>query len=286
MQHVVRDLPLMVESINKNFAVETFPKNQQRKRYLMQDPPNPEIYVSLLARLTTEGGHWLQTIRSGGGTSTRAFQYDLQRPHYQSSVGVKGLYGCTAVVIASNAGVFASYIWEIPIFRFRDGRPQTYEYFDANVFDVLADGNPTDAARSVGFRTLLGQGAMLSDQMRPVIFIITPYTTDRERRVLERLGIATRFRYQGLVNRLAAQLRANIPSRKAPQILGYERPVTEQTLDGESGVGKAIVEVDQALVEIRQGRRRIPGIKGSWRLWYEEQIIFEQHYSYPRPMPD
>ncbi|KAH7461678.1 hypothetical protein FOMA001_g18746 [Fusarium oxysporum f. sp. matthiolae] len=46
-----------------------------------------------------------------------------------SAAGVNGIYGCTAVLIVSNMGVYTSHIWENPCFIEDVGKPSSDDFF-------------------------------------------------------------------------------------------------------------------------------------------------------------
>ncbi|KAK8111704.1 uncharacterized protein PG998_008161 [Apiospora kogelbergensis] len=74
-----------------------------------------------------------------GTTSTAHYMPFLNEP---VRMGVKGLYGCTSVIITSKAGAYLSHHWETPFVNefnsIRDGRGET-EVFSQEVVDYLQD---------------------------------------------------------------------------------------------------------------------------------------------------
>ncbi|KAL4777587.1 hypothetical protein BDW60DRAFT_202476 [Aspergillus nidulans var. acristatus] len=66
-------------------------------------------------------------------------------PKKESTVlDIKGLYGCTSVIIVSSKGVYISHIWEKPTSINGDEKRQIYEteeeYFKKYSFDALTQG--------------------------------------------------------------------------------------------------------------------------------------------------
>ncbi|KAL9090462.1 MAG: hypothetical protein Q9165_005223 [Trypethelium subeluteriae] len=253
--------------------------SQLKRRYLVDNPTDRGAYVAMLSSLVTREQQWIQVIRGGVGTTTRAIHYDTFMNGYATASGVKGMYGCTSVIIASNAGAFISHIWEIPAFQNLLYLPTSNHDFRELTFNVLKNGNPRDpTGLSVGFSSLTGPGGMLHARMRPVIFIITPIRTESERNFL---GVDTELRFAQQCNILARLLAWNIRSREPPRIIGYRRTDQNRSNDDHLKHGKAIVEVDQESGDT-QGAFCFcrPPIRGSWRLWVEDRVYFEQSYTY------
>ncbi|KAF2228884.1 hypothetical protein EV356DRAFT_581248 [Viridothelium virens] len=254
----------------------------QKRRYIMQNPQNREAYIATLSRLITTRNGWLHIARSLHGTSMKSWVYLTDRPRYRDAFGVKNLLGCTSVIIASNGGILLSNMWEMPTFLTMDYQQPARDVFRADTYDILRYGNPADpTGESIGFRYWI-RGGFLISRMRPVVFIITPFTTNRER---QQLGVQTELRYEAEVQSLAAALRRSIPSQQPPRIIGYtrhDRTGFEASEGDETWWGKAIVEVDQHHAEARNSRGHyVPSIDGSWRLWVEDRLEYEQHYTYP-----
>lgn len=94
------------------------------------------------------------------------------------NIGMRGLVGCTSVVVISRAGVYVSHLWENPSFI-----PAN---FQREVLDALDRGGGTD--RMPGIRNLTeprpqlppGVGTrpgLLAAANRPEVLIITPVWT-------------------------------------------------------------------------------------------------------------
>ncbi|KAI9690156.1 MAG: hypothetical protein M1822_009117 [Bathelium mastoideum] len=242
----------------------------------------------MLNRIISQGmwGHrWLHFTRNDIGTQMRSFVYPTGPGNWYAAYGVKNLWGCTSVIIASRGGIFLSNIWEYPTFQTRDHRPQSEDFFGTHGFDILRYGNPADpSGESRGFRNLQGPEGFLNSRMKPIVFIITPFTREGER---QRLGIETELRYEAKVRSLAAALRRSIRSPEPPHIIGYTRHVIPN-MPGAQGDdtqwGKAIVEVDQDNVATEQIRGHdVVAADGSWRLWVEDRVVYEQQYTYVEP---
>ncbi|KAK2926411.1 hypothetical protein FoTM2_013277 [Fusarium oxysporum f. sp. vasinfectum] len=77
-----------------------------------------------------------------------------------SAAGVNGIYGCTAVLIVSNVGVYTSHIWENPGFLDPvDRKPTSDDFFETNVLNVLRYGtlDATTATGLTGFSRAVKQ---------------------------------------------------------------------------------------------------------------------------------
>ncbi|OQD80182.1 hypothetical protein PENANT_c038G10160 [Penicillium antarcticum] len=197
-----------------------------------------------------------------------------------SAAGVNGIYGCTAVIIASEKGVYISHIWESPVFIHGDFSPTDDSYFVSTAFNSLRDG--TASAQSV--TDLIGSDqspGVLNAIYAPKVFVLTPYTTDFDRQMF---GISTRLRYQDRANDLAQRLANVIPGSGGQGIvMGYTR-TSQQASTQEPGVaGRAILEVDPFQTWLTTPND--PGSAGlqvgRWRLWVEDQLITYQDFWLP-----
>ncbi|KAL9090923.1 MAG: hypothetical protein Q9165_005131 [Trypethelium subeluteriae] len=265
--------------------------NSSQKRYL--DPVHDtRRYVKALSSLISHEDQWLLPSSRRDdvhGTTTTGFKYPLD--DFRTVTGVRGLYGCTSVIIASNIGVFISHIWETPTFLESRGQDQTDEdVFWSTGYNILRDGNPTDRERSIGFTALLGPGGILNTTQRPIVFVLTPFTSQVQRQYH---GVTTHLRYELGANRLALALRRRIRSPEKAQVIGYTRRNRESAFARKGYRGRAIVEVDQRYAETHNGNdaddegrvAHAATIEGSWRLWVEDRVVFEQPYSHPLNPP-
>ncbi|KAH7255976.1 meiotically up-regulated gene family-domain-containing protein [Fusarium tricinctum] len=168
-----------------------------------------------------------------------------------SAAGVNGIYGCTAVLIVSNLGVYTSHIWEVPGFLDRvDYKPTSDDFFKTNVFEVLRDGT-LDATTATGISTLIGTESApgpLHSQFEPHVFVVTPFNTNQSP---ENPSL---FRYEARADQLANQVTGIIPGAISGGVHGY-LPIgqVESTGRGEQDPTKL-----QAL--------------GRWRFWVEENL--------------
>ncbi|KAI3571032.1 meiotically up-regulated gene family-domain-containing protein [Fusarium oxysporum f. sp. albedinis] len=168
-----------------------------------------------------------------------------------SAAGVNGIYGCTAVLIVSNIGVYTSHIWEIPCFFDPvDQKPTSDDFFETNVFKVLRYGT-LDATTATGISTLIGTESApgpLHSQFEPHVFVVTPFNTNQSP---ENPSL---YRYEARADQLANQVTGIIPGALYGGVYGYF-PIgkVESTGRGEQDPTKL-----QAL--------------GRWRFWVEDNL--------------
>jgi hypothetical protein len=129
----------------------------------------------------------LQWVSQDGDASGHWYDYPAWG---QLAVGVNGIYGCTAVFIMSEKGVYMSHIWENPVFIDGDWNPTDDASFTTNTFNALRDG--TAYAQSI--TALVGTDdapGVLNAIYAPKVFVLTPRTSDADRNIW---GITTQFR--------------------------------------------------------------------------------------------
>ncbi|KAK7409426.1 hypothetical protein QQX98_008387 [Neonectria punicea] len=226
--------------------------------------PDPLYVASLspiwVSQLGDASGHWFNYPETG-----------------QGFVGVNGIYGCTAVIIASEKGVYLSHIWENPVFIDSNWDATSDESFNSKAFEALRDGTPF--AQSI--TALIGDEAnpgVLNAIYAPKVFVLTPFTTANDP-----TGITTTLRYQDRAQKLANDLASVIPgSGGSGYLLGYTRTNQELSTMEPGWLGRAIFEVDvlqSVLVTPHDpdGSLRV----GRWRLWVEDQLITYQDFWIP-----
>lgn len=204
-----------------------------------------------------------------GSTSGQWFYHPLLGP---SAVGIKGIYGCTVVVIVSEKGGYISHIWESPVFVDQDFNPTDDDSFTTNTFNALRDG--TAYAQSV--TALIGNDlnpGVLNAIYAPKVFVLTPFTTDWDR---QKFGISTILRYQIRAEELAQRIAEIIPGSGGRGFtLGYTR-TSQQASSYEPGVaGRVILEIEpfQAWLTVPYGLSSSSLQIGRWHLWVEDQLI-------------
>ncbi|RGP73578.1 hypothetical protein FLONG3_6315 [Fusarium longipes] len=231
------------------------------RRFEDDTSPNP-AYVSSLNPL------WVSQVGDASG-----HWFNAPGPAGRGSAGVNGIYGCTAVMIVSNLGVYLSHIWENPVFIDGDWNFKPEDEFQAKSFQALRDGTLDGNALSI--TSLIGTDenpGVLHAINEPKVFVVTPFTTQADTTLY---GINTLYRYEDRANGLASDLASIIPGSTS-QVLGYIRTDARQST--EVGYwGRAIVEFDM-LEEVIQSAEQdeILGLgiaMGRWRLWVEDYLV-------------
>ncbi|KAJ4265326.1 hypothetical protein NW762_004611 [Fusarium torreyae] len=227
--------------------------------------PNP-LYVMTLnptwvSQLGDASGHW--------------FPYPVAG---HAAAGVNGIYGCTAVIITSEKGVYLSHIWENPVFIDTAWTPTADDDFNRNAFEALRDGTPF--AQSVtGLIGTDGNPGPLNAIYSPKVFVLTPLTGPNDP-----TGVTTRLRYQDRAQDLANNLASVLPgSGGEGYLLGYTRTNRELSLADPGYWGRAIFEVDmlQKVLVSRDDPNGNGLAVARWRLWVEDQLITVQDFWIP-----
>lgn len=113
------------------------------------------------------------TAPNGNGAST-AFAHALVRERYNAAVG--GMFGCTSVIVASDAGVWVSHFWELYSFRLTAGLPPPArtqadkDRFTQDVLNQLRDGG----TNVPGLQQFTGQRREFGEAQKPMWAIFTP----------------------------------------------------------------------------------------------------------------
>ncbi|RSL70883.1 hypothetical protein CEP53_001765 [Fusarium sp. AF-6] len=233
-------------------------RDLDRRAFMHNTTPNPFYIASLnplwVSQIGDASGHWFDYPAIGQGFA-----------------GVNGIYGCTAVIIVSDKGVYLSHIWENPVFIDTEWNWTDDESFNRTAFEALRDG--TDNARSVA--SLVGDDAnpgVLHASNNPMVFVLTPFTDVLN----DPTGITTLFRYQERAQRLADSLVGVIPGSTG-HLLGYTRTNGIDSTEPIGTWGRAILEVDM-LQDMIITPEDTPGgswafSMGRWRLWVEDGLV-------------
>ena len=245
------------------------PTSSLIKRALPEPLPPYGNYVGAL------GPPWL-----GHAGNAAAQWYSYPEARSRAIAGVKGLYGCTCIIIPSAKGVYVSHIFENPVFIMnQDYHPTDDNTFTINTFIALRDGTPT--AQSI--TDLVGTDqfpGVLHARYKPQVFVVTPLTSDFDR---FKYGITTQFRYQNRAEQLAQQIAQIVPGSGPGVIQGYTR--TNDLISTAPGfLGRAVLEADPVhhRVVLAQGPRFVD--VGQWRLWVDDKWI-DQVYVDPDLFP-
>ena len=216
-------------------------------------------------------------VSQRGWTSGQWFPYPFMDI---AATGVNGLFGCTAVIIVSEQGVYISHIWENPVFIIDDWIPTDDNWFTAHAFNALRDGT-VDAVSVIALIGTDQNPGPLNAIYAPNVFVLTPFTTDFDRDVF---GITTKLRYQTRAEQLAQNLAGILPgSGAAGYILGYTRTNVSESTKNSGIVGRAILEVDafQTWLTTPYAPSDLGLQVGRWRLWVEDQLIGFQDFWVP-----
>ncbi|KAJ5794844.1 hypothetical protein N7457_001443 [Penicillium paradoxum] len=197
-----------------------------------------------------------------------------------SAVGIKGIYGCTVMMVISEKGGYISHIWEEPVFVDHNFNPSDDDSFTMNTFNALRDG--TIYVQSVA--ALIGTDqnpGVLNAIYAPKVFVFTPFTTEWDRL---NFGISTTLRYQSRAEALAQKIAGIIPGSGGNGItVGYTR-TSPQSSSQEAGIaGRVILEVEPFQTWFTAPRdSNSAGLQiGRWRLWVEDQLITYQDFWLP-----
>ncbi|KAI3565780.1 meiotically up-regulated gene family-domain-containing protein [Fusarium oxysporum f. sp. albedinis] len=200
---------------------------------------NPETTWDDQSGLTT--GHFVGAPLDGGW----------------SAAGVNGIYGCTAVLIVSNMGVYTSHIWENPCFIEDVGKPSSDDFFETNVFKVLRDGAlyPTIVT---GISSLIGTESApgpLHSQFEPHVFVVTPFSTNQSP------DNPSLFRHEERAHQLVNKVTGIIPGALLGGVYGYF-PINKFVSTGRG----------------EQDPTKLQPL-GRWRFWVEENLWFTHSFN-------
>ncbi|KAL4910234.1 hypothetical protein BDW74DRAFT_173694 [Aspergillus multicolor] len=190
-----------------------------------------------LNKQLTEKNAWQDYGKKG--TYGRWFSF----PRELSTRGIKGLTGCTSVMIVSDQGVYISHIWESPVFVFKDNglpTPTAPDYFEKHSYMALVNGGP-DFPSVEPLLGLVGSDAKpgpLHVTRNPRVFVITPYgeETGSEYMYSEKA--------QKLKDAITTFLWHNSPNAKG-EITGYRRSNRQVSTDDLETTSKAVREVSK-----------------------------------------
>ena len=226
----------------------------------LPDPDQP--YGNYVQRLETT---W---IPMNAYATSQFFEYS---PFGHSTVGVKDLWGCTAVIIASNKGAYVSHIWEKPVFVSAAAVHTDDEFFTTNAFITLRDGS----AYTYSITSLVGDAqnpGPLNAIYSPQIFLVTPYTSFSYR---QKYGVTSLYKYQNRVHWLGQQISSILPGTGGEYtISGYNNIDKKEANAAQGYAGRAILEADPDQYRLKLANDPAdPGLQmGRWRLWTEDRM--------------
>jgi hypothetical protein len=193
------------------------------------------------------------------GFDTTAQWYDIL-PVPLWAVGLKGLFGCTSIVIVTSSGIFISHIYEGPVFVNADRTDTDDDHFEAHSFNLLRDGGDgVDVRSSLSF---LKSNGYFDTIHSPHVFVITPFKLKDE----PNLEYQYLKRAQWLGDQTADYIYAGQETRKPPVLRGYVRTDDETASSDRELYGRLMVEVAPAngVLWSAQGGGLVIA---RWRLW-------------------
>ncbi|KAL9611325.1 MAG: hypothetical protein Q9167_004008 [Letrouitia subvulpina] len=201
---------------------------------------------------------WLNIHGTNGGPST-GFARALGNKRYDAAV--HGLYGCTSVVVVSQAGMWISHFWEIPSFRATVanwGQPRTAPDI-ANFNDHVINQMQNGGNDIQGLRQFTAAGGEFAAAQRPVWAIITPQ------------GLTPNsWRYEPEVNEIKGVLNDLFPA-SPPVIIDYV-PKPDDNSQQNTASGKILFQYDpfQALIADPNNPCNVYQ-QAIFRLWVEDR---------------
>ncbi|KAM0543402.1 hypothetical protein ACHAO7_009388 [Fusarium culmorum] len=232
----------------------------------------PRLSPRVFADSTSPNPFYVMALRptwvSQLGNTSGHFFYFPKEGH--AAAGVNGLYGCTAVIIASDMGVYLSHIWESPVFGDINFVPSDDAYFTRQTIEIFRDGS--SHAQSVN--VLVGTDAEpgpLHPIHSPKVFVVTPLTKPEQSNSVTTL-LFHQDRAQTLANNLASII---VGSEDHGHVLGYVRTNHELSTSDKGYWGRTILEVDmfQKLLVSADNLYGEDLAVGRWRLWLEDKLI-------------
>ncbi|KAL4867742.1 hypothetical protein BDV12DRAFT_197893 [Aspergillus spectabilis] len=199
----------------------------------------------------------------------------------KSAAGVKGLYGCTSVIIVSTKGVYLSHIFEDPVFIQRndeDGEdsPTSDEFFEHASIDALVHGGYPSVQPIDDLVGTLENPGPLHYSHQPKIFVVSPFKRGREGPLI----------YPDRAQWLADEIHVYLyppesisTNTQPPSVIGYKISKKHFAEMPESVEGKAIVEfVPIDHYEKTEGSGELRAI-ARWRLFANAREVAGWEFS-------
>ena len=207
-------------------------------------------------------------------------------------LGIKGLWGCTSIIINSGKGVYRSHVYEEGVFfNFKEDDPDEEDperiptsdaFFTSTAFDALRDG--AEDVQSIA--ELIGSDQKPGDLHRdrsPRIFLITPIATKADRDH----GVTTQLRYDTRARSLASSVAKLIfGSELMYTTIGYN-PTSLETSNDETKVkGKALIDFSPQQYILESGANGKKVSVGQWRLWVDGRVVTSVDFQNPSIPPN
>ena len=209
------------------------PRGESLDKRVLRTPANNyggNVENFLLAEY--KNAEWLNIDGTNGGLST-GFAKALGNQRLDAAV--TGLFGCTSVIVASQAGVWMSHFWEIPSFRATQetwGKARTapdIANFNEQVINQMQNGGPDIP----GLRQFTAVGGQFAANQRPAWVIVTPRDSS---------GVAGSWKYDPEVTQIKSVLENIFPD--VPPIIKDYQPKPSQTDQDETATGKILFQYD------------------------------------------
>ncbi|OJJ06744.1 hypothetical protein ASPVEDRAFT_875953 [Aspergillus versicolor CBS 583.65] len=202
--------------------------------------------------------------------------------------GVKGLWGCTSVVIVSRKGYYLSHMYEGPVFIERDEKTKKIvlspeAFFERWTINALMNGD-SESKQLDPIKDLIGTDenpGPLHYTLSPEIFIMSPYAR----------GTSGPLRYIKRIDWLADQIHSHLyPQPKAdvygqePVLVGYEVTSLEVAGNPTAPPGKIIAEASLLDHWVQEGDKMVAS--GRWRMWVGGKETGNMEFLVRDPHPD
>ena len=233
---------------------------------MLPSPADPAAYITSL------NPTWISQMGLTAGT-----WFDFTANGRQAA-GVNGIYGCTAVFVVSQRGVYISHTWENPVFINNEWEPADPAVFKTQSSDIMINGN----ANSPSLSSMIGTDddpGPLNAKYQPQVFVVTPYDDYYGQKVM---GVTGVYRYQDQAAGIGGYVAQAVTGNQASyRLIPYTRTDKEKSTAA-GYVGRAIIEYDpyeQMIARPKRGSTPARTIQISkWRLWVEETPTEEQTY--------
>ncbi|KAI9841870.1 MAG: hypothetical protein M1837_000340 [Sclerophora amabilis] len=171
-------------------------------------------------------------------------------------MAVRGLYGCTSVVVVSNRGVYMSHFWEVPSF-------QDLTRFRADVINNLYNGD--GSGEMPGLSQFAGAGGEFDSPQRPAILVVTP-----RRRGSQTPGD---YLYGPMLDEITTALKAIIPG---PPVIPFDYvPRSDDFSQFNTAAGKILFQYDPAHAMINNPNDPCRPVQQAMvRVWIEDRPMY------------
>ncbi|OJJ55661.1 hypothetical protein ASPSYDRAFT_1159531 [Aspergillus sydowii CBS 593.65] len=219
-----------------------------------------------------------------GHTTGKWYPFEQTR----TAAGVKGLWGCTSVVIVSRKGFYLSHMYEGPVFIERDEETKKVvlspdAFFERWTINALMNGD-SESQQIDPLKDLLGtddRPGPLHYTFSPEIFIMSPYAR----------GTSGPLRYTKRIDWLANQLHSHLyPQPQAdaygqePVLVGYEVTTVQIAANPHAPLGKVIAEASLLNHWVQEGDKMVAS--GRWRMWVGGKETGNLEFLVRDPDPD